>query len=134
MEVVNACPLLERTTTMEDLKTFCCVNSDCPEHDKRDGGNIAVRARYGPHQRRLLYCKKCQQRFSERRGTPLFDCRLPPDKALAVFAHLQEGCGIRQTERLVGVSRNTVMRLAHKTGDHAEGTHDELVGFSPLHP
>jgi transposase-like protein len=117
---------------MDDLNLFCCLNPDCPEHGKRGGGNIAVRARYGPHNRRLLYCKKCKQRFSERLGTPLFDCRLPPDKAQSVFAHLQDGCGIRQTERLVGVNRNTVMRLARKAGDHAEAAHDELVGFCPL--
>jgi transposase-like protein len=113
---------------MEDLSTFFC-----PEHGKRGGGNIAVRARYGPHQRRLLYCKKCQKRFSERRGTPLFDSRLHPDKAHSVFDHLREGCGVRQTSRLVGVATNTVLRLARKAGEHAEAAHDELVGFSPLY-
>jgi transposase-like protein len=118
---------------MDDLKEYFCINPNCSEHGKRGGGNIAVRARYGPHKTRLLYCKKCKQRFSERRGTPLFDCRIHPDKAHSVFAHLQEGCGVRQTERLVGVNRNTVMRLARKAGDHAQAAHDELVSFSPLH-
>ena len=117
----------------ETLERFCCLNPDCPEHGKRGAGNIAVRARYGPQQTHLLYCKRCKQRFSERRGTPLFDCRLPADKALSVFAHLQEGCGIRQTERLVGVHRDTVMRLAHRAGDHACDSHDELVAVSPQH-
>jgi transposase-like protein len=118
----------------DDLSRFCCPSPGCPEHGRRGGGNIAVRARYGPDKTRLLYCKRCKARFSERRGTPLFDCRLPPEKALSVLAHLQEGCGVRQTERLVGVHRDTVTRLARKAGDHAYDAHEELVGFSPLHP
>jgi hypothetical protein len=47
---------------MEDLERFCCLNPQCERHGQRGAGNIAVRARYGPHQRRLLYCKACKQR------------------------------------------------------------------------
>lgn len=117
---------------MDDLSSFCCLNRDCPEHGKRGGSNIAVRARYGPQKRRLLYCKSCKRRFSERQGTPLFDCRLPEHKALAVLEHLNDGCGVRQTERLIKVNRNTVMRLGRLAGDHSKAAHDELVSFSPL--
>ena len=117
---------------MDDLSSFCCLNRDCPEHGKRGGSNIAVRARYGPQKRRLLYCKSCKRRFSERQGTPLFDCRLPEHKALAVLEHLNGGCGVRQTERLIKVNRNTVMRLGRLAGDHSKAAHDELVSFSPL--
>lgn len=117
---------------MDDLSSFCCLNRDCPEHGKRGGSNVAVRARYGPQKRRLLYCKSCKRRFSERQGTPLFDCRLPEHKALAVLEHLNDGCGVRQTERLIKVNRNTVMRLGRLAGDHSKAAHDELVSFSPL--
>jgi transposase-like protein len=117
---------------MDDLSRFCCLNPGCPDHGKRGAGNLTVRDRYGPHQRRLLYCKSCKARFSERKGTPLFDCRLDQAKAQAVLAHLQDGCGVRQTERLAGVNRNTVMRLARLAGDHARAAHDDLVAFSPL--
>jgi LacI family transcriptional regulator len=118
---------------MEDLHLFCCLAPDCPKYGQRGQGNIAVRARHGPHDRRLLYCKACKRRFSERKGTPLFDCRLDESVAHSVLAHLRDGCGVRQTERLVGVNRNTVMRLARKAGKHAKDAHDELVCFSPLH-
>src|SRR5215211_789007 len=67
-------------------------------------------------------------------STPLFDCRLPEDKALAVLHHLAEGCGVRQTARLVGVNKNTVVRLAALAGEHARQLHDELVAFSPSDP
>ena len=117
---------------MDDLSRFCCQNARCPDFGKRGHGNLTVCARYGKHQRRLLYCKSCKARFSERKGTPLFDTRLPDDKARAVLAHLADGCGTRQTSRLVGVGRNTVTRYALRAGGHARQLHDELVGFSPL--
>jgi hypothetical protein len=96
-------------------------------------GCSILRCRYGPQKRRLLYCKSCKARFSERKGTPLFDCRLDQAKAQAVLAHLSDGCGVRQTERLAGVNRNTVMRLGRLAGDHARAAHDDLVSLSPLH-
>jgi transposase-like protein len=117
---------------VDDLSSFCCLNPDCPRHGERGRGNVAVRARYGKARRRLLYCKHCKVRFSERKGTPLFDCRLDEAKAQAVLAHLDDGCGVRQTERLTKANRNTVMRLARKAGAHAKAAHDELVSFSPL--
>lgn len=116
---------------MDDLKSFCCQNSDCPDFGHRGHGNLTVCGRYGRHQRRLLYCKTCKARFSERKGTPLFDTRLPDDKARAVLHHIAEGCGIRQTSRLVGVSKDTVVRYSLRAGEHAAQLHDELVAFSP---
>jgi transposase-like protein len=118
---------------MDDLSRFCCLNSDCPEYGQRGAGNLTVTSRYGPGKaRRMLRCRTCKARFSERKGTPLFDCRLDEAKAQAVLAHLGDGCGVRQTERLAGVNRNTVMRLGRLAGDHAKAAHDELVSFSPL--
>jgi len=118
---------------LDDLSRFCCLNPDCPDYRRRDTGNLSVCMRYGTQQQhRLLYCTTCKARFSERQGTPLFGARLPRDKLLAVLAHLADGCGVRQTARLVGVSKNTVTRLALLAGRHARQLHDELVGFSPL--
>lgn len=120
---------------MDDLSRFCCLNPDCPLHGRRDAGNLSVRDRYGKQRHiRLLPCKACDARFSERKGTPLFHCCLPQEKAVSVLQHLVEGNGVRQTERLVGVHRDTVMRLARKAGQHAGDAHDELVAFSPRDP
>lgn len=119
---------------MDDLSRFCCLNPDCPDYGRRGRDNLSVCARYGKHQRRLLYCRSCKARFSERKGTPLFDTRLSPDKATAVLAHLAEGVGVRKTGRLVGVSKDTVTRYALMAGDHAQQLHDELVAFSPSDP
>jgi hypothetical protein len=120
---------------MDDLSRFCCQNHDCRLHGQRDAGNLSVCDRYGKHhQIRLLYCKACKSRFSERKGTPLFHSCLPQEKAISVLEHLVEGHGVRETERLVRVHRDTVMRLARLEGEHSRATHDEVVGFSPRHP
>ena len=108
------------------------LNSDCPDHGKRGHGNLTVTMRYGPGKtRRLLRCSTCTVRFSERKGTPLFDARLPPDTAASVLAHVAEGVGTRKTARLVGVHPDTVTRYIRLAGGHAEQLHEELVAFSP---
>jgi len=118
----------------EDLSRFCCLNPDCHLHRQRNAGNLLVVDRFGKAQHRLLYCRTCKDRFSEFKGTPLFKSRLPHEKVLAILEHLAEGCGIRQTARLVGVNKDTITRLALLAGQHAKATHDELVAFSPSDP
>jgi LacI family transcriptional regulator len=114
-----------------DLSRFCCLNPDCDDHGQRGHGNLTVTARYGPRRTRMLRCRTCQHRFSERKGTPLFDTRLPPDTVAAILAHAAEGVGTRKTARLLGVHRDTVTRTVRAAGDHAQLLHDELVSFSP---
>ncbi len=117
---------------MDDLKTFCCQNPACPDYGQRGKDNLRVCFRNGPNkERRVLACRTCQKRFSERKGTPLYRAKLPEAKALSVLQHLQESCGVRQTGRLVGVNKNTVVRLAVLAGQHAQDLHDEFVAFSP---
>jgi hypothetical protein len=115
----------------DDLSAFCCQNPDCPDYGQRGKGNLTVPMRYGPRQCRLLRCKTCKARFSERKGTPLFGSPLPEDKVVAVLHHLAEGVGVRKTGRLVGVNKNTVVRYGLLAGEHAQQLHDELVAFSP---
>ncbi len=115
---------------MDDLARFCCQNTDCTLSGRHDAGNLSVCDRYGkPKQVRQLYCHACRARFSERKGTALYRCRLPEPTAQAVFDHLAEGNGIRQTGRFVGVAPNTVVRLARAAGQHAHDAHDELVAL-----
>src|SRR5690349_2287551 len=64
----------------EDLSRSCCQNPDCPDHGQRGLGNLTACSRYGKHKHiRLLYCRTCRYRFSERKGTPLFGSQLPQD-------------------------------------------------------
>jgi transposase-like protein len=116
---------------MDDLSQFCCQNTKCSDHGKRGAGNLSVCDRYGPQQRRMLYCRVCQARCSERKGTPLFNARLSETQALSVLRHIADGCGVRKTGRLVGVNKDTVVRYSVLAGGHAKALHDELVAFSP---
>ena len=118
----------------DDLARFCCQNPDCDSYGRRGEDNLRVIDHFGKAHHRLLYCRLCKARSSEFKGTPFFNSRLSRDKALAVLEHLAEGCGVRQTARLVGVNKDTVTRLALLAGRHAKGTHDELVAFSPRDP
>jgi len=114
------------------IEHFCCQNSDCPAYGLRNQGNLRYEGYSGKKKQiRMIRCKTCFARFSERKGTPLEHCRLPKAKALSVLDHLREGCGTRSTGRLVGVSKNTVTRMARKAGPHAKASHDEHVAFSP---
>jgi transposase-like protein len=118
----------------DDLSRFCCLNAECPDYGKRAHGNLTVPMRYGDQGRRLLRCRTCKTRFSERKGTPLFDARLPAEKVVALLQHVAEGVGVRKTSRLVGVSKDTVVRYSVQAGAHAQQLHDELVAFSPSDP
>src|SRR5207253_6381478 len=82
--------------------------------------NLRVCFRNGPHkERRVLACRTCQKRFSERKGTPLYRCKLSEAKALSVLQHLQESCGVRQTGRLVGVHK--IGRASCREGGERRG-------------
>jgi transposase-like protein len=117
---------------MDDLARFCCQNGACTDYGKRGAGNLTVCMRYGKDKRlRLLYCRTCHARFSERKGTPFFQARLPEAKVESVLAHIAEGCGVRKTSRLVGVNRETVARYSVLAGTHAHALHDELLVVSP---
>jgi LacI family transcriptional regulator len=120
---------------MDDLSNFCCLNPACPQYGRRGGEALRVHSRCGARrQYRILECRTCKGRFSERKNTPLFRSHLPRDKAVSILEHLNEGCGVRQTERLVKVHRDTVMRYGRLAGEHAKDAHDELVAFSPEDP
>ena len=96
---------------MDDLSRFCCLNSTGTEFGKRGAGDLTVPHRYGPEtSKRILRCRVCKDRFSERKGTTLFDARLSTGQAEPILEHVAAGCGGRQTGRLCKVDRGTVAR------------------------
>jgi transposase-like protein len=117
---------------MQALSRFCCQNKKCPDYGKRNANNLSICGWFGKNNHiRLLYCRTCKGRFSERKGTPLFRMKLDEKKTVSLLEHISESCGVRKTERLVGVNRNTVMRYCRLAGKHAKTLHDELIAFSP---
>jgi hypothetical protein len=66
---------------MDDLKNFCCQNPDCKDYAQRGLENLRVSFRYGrAKQHRMLVCRTCQHRFSERKGTPCSVVSCPPTR------------------------------------------------------
>jgi transposase-like protein len=117
------------------IESFLCHNPACEDHGKRGHGNLYFRGWSGRDKRiRMVYCRTCRKSFSERKGTALERARLAEDKVVSVLDHIREGCGIRSTSRLTGVSRDTISRYVALAGDQAKALHDELVAFSPSHP
>ena len=113
---------------MKPLSEFCCINTQCSEHGKRGGKNLRVHQTYGKSDTiRLLECKVCGGKFSERAHTALSGSRLPRENIISILHHLAEGCGQRRICRLESVSRDAVSRLTRIAGDHAKSLHDELV-------
>jgi transposase-like protein len=104
-------------------------------YGRRGAGNLSVCDHLGKRRDiRQLYCRTCRRKFSERKGTVFYRCRLPPEKVVAILEHVQEGNGMRQTGRLLHVKEDTVIRYARLAGAHARLLHQELVAFSPAHP
>ena len=117
------------------IEHFFCHNSACPDHGKRGQGNVYFRGWSGrDKQIRLVYCRTCKRSYSQRKGTALERSQLPTDQVVSVLEHLREGCGVRATSRLTGVSRDTISRYLALAGDQSKKLHDELVAFSPSDP
>ena len=110
-----------------DLSTLACVNPECQLHGQSNQGNLVVRKVYGKDRLRLLRCRRCQEEFSERRGTALFNTKVREAKASEIIDHLDEGCSVRSTARLTKVGKETVARLLKVSGRHAQRFHDQRV-------
>ena len=117
---------------MRPLEAFCCQHSSCPDYGQRGVGNLRWHGWSSTkNQIRMLYCRTCKTYFSERKGSALWQSRLPEAQAVSVLEHIADGCGVRQTARLVKVHRDTVSRLNRQAGDHAARTHEEVMPISP---
>jgi len=110
------------------LSAFCCQNERCAQYGKKGLGNIYQHWWANRKQTiRRLRCSTCQESFSERKGTPLYQSKLSEAKAESIAQHLAEGDGIRKTARLTGAMQNTVMRLNRLLGQHGKALHEEKV-------
>jgi len=109
------------------LESLACVNPDCDLYGQKGGTNLIIRKVYGQDQIRYLRCRCCQQEFSERKNTALWNSKIPEAKAISVAEHLADGCGIKSTARLVKVDSSTVRRLNRKAGRHGQQYHEQEV-------
>lgn len=110
-----------------DLNTLACVNEECHMFSQPGADNLVIRKVYGHDNIRFLRCRQCGEEFSERRGTALFNTKIAEERAEAVIEHLDDGCSVSGTARLVKVSKDAVSRLLRVAGRHAKKFHDAQV-------
>ena len=134
MKRVKVDPKREGGGGDDDLSFFCCQNKRCVTYGSKGRGNLRVADHIGKHKDiRLLQCRTCKTRFSERKGTVFYRAHTPVQKVVSILEHVQESCGMRSTGRLMHVKEDTVIRYARLAGAHAERLHEELLAFSPSH-
>src|SRR5262245_38674260 len=119
--------LKENSMQRSDLDTLACVNPECHLFCRPSAAHLTVRKVYGHDRLRLLRCRTCGEECSERRGSALLHTKLPEATAEDVISHLDEGCSVRATVRLVKVAKATVARLLRVTGRHAQRFHAQHV-------
>jgi IS1 family transposase/transposase-like protein len=109
------------------LASLACVNEFCDLYGRKDQGNLIIRKVYGKAAIRYLKCRCCQQEFSERKGTALWNVKIEEDKAISIAEHLAEGCSFKSAARLVKVDPETVRRMNRVLGRHSQQFHEERV-------
>lgn len=93
------------------LGDFFCPNEACGDHGKRGLGNIVIYDRYGRNRRKLLKCKTCNLKFSERRTTFFFGLHTKESTIKEVIRHLLEGMSFREAAIASGLDKDTVQRI-----------------------
>ena len=111
-----------------DTSMYFCPNKNCSNYGKVGPDNHVIGAGcYGKHQTQMLKCKVCEQRFSARRGTPLFDLKADEQTFYDVIACLAEGNGIRATARIKNVDKDTVAAWLDRASQHIEAVSHYLM-------
>src|SRR3989338_9020337 len=103
-----------------------CQNEKCDYFRKEHGKDIIKRAKNSAgHQR--FSCLHCNKYFVETKGTPLYNKKLSERKIKQICKEFVETRGIRSTERMVHVHRDTITRLLNDFGEHARQMTQFLV-------
>jgi len=106
------------------LSLFACPNPDCADFNRFGAENLSVAERMGKGKTiRRLYCKTCQTRFSERKGSLLEYTKLPEPAVVRMVKCLGHGCSMEAAADICEVDFRTVQRLLEKAGQRAEDFH-----------
>jgi LacI family transcriptional regulator len=108
-----------RGLLMEFSRAYC-PNRACKDYRKRGLGNIVLYDLYGKRGRKLLRCKTCNHRFSERKGSIFFGLHTDEKTIGRTLRCLSEGKSIRATARDIGIDKDTVYRIFERARAHYE--------------
>ncbi len=106
---------------------FFCPNDICSDYGKKRMGNIVVCHKYGRDKRRLLKCKTCNHKFSERRNTFFFGLHTKESKIKEVILYLLDGKSFRQTAATAGIDKDTVLRIWKRFVAYCEESMEGLL-------
>jgi transposase-like protein len=109
------------------LQEFFCPNESCEDHGKKGLGNIIVNHTYGKDQRKLLKCKTCNFRFSERRSTFFFGLHTKESKIKEVILYLLEGMSFREAALASDLDKDTVNRIWKRFVLYCEESMENLL-------
>ena len=104
-----------------DLSQHFCPNPECGNYGIQGAGNITTNTTYGKQQTRLLRCKSCNHRFSERHHTVFFGLHTDEKTITEILTCLAEGNSIRGCARIKNVDKDTVQRILEHARSHCEG-------------
>jgi transposase-like protein len=109
------------------LARLFCPNRRCKDYRKTGIKNISIIGRYGKSKRRLLRCKTCGFRFSERRWTIFFGLHTDESTIKETLISLLGGKSIRETADEVGLDKDTVHRIWRRVVEHWERAVEEFL-------
>lgn len=109
------------------LSDFFCPNESCDNHGKKGLGNIVLLDTYGKNRRRLLKCKTCNVRFSERHNTFFFGLHTKESKIKEVISYLMEGMSFREAAVASDLDKDTVQRIWKRFLNSCEESVDNLL-------
>ncbi len=109
------------------LDDFFCPNETCGDHGKRGLGNIVVYDKYGKDRRRLLKCRTCNFKFSERRSTFFFGLHTQESKIKEVILYLLDGMSFREAAHASDLDKDTVQRIWKRFVLYCEESMDSLL-------
>jgi hypothetical protein len=104
-----------------------CPNETCSDHGIKGLGNIFIVDRYGKDRRRLLKCKTCNFRFSERRNTAFFGLHTQESKIHEVILSLLNGMSFREAAYANDLDKDTVQRIWKRFLEYCEESMDGLL-------
>jgi superfamily II RNA helicase len=110
-----------------DMNNVFCPNETCTDHRMKGLGNIFIADRYGKNRRRLLKCKTCNFRFSERRNTVFFGLHTQETKIRDVILSLLNGMSFRETAYATDLDKDTVQRIWKRFLEYCEESMDCLL-------
>ncbi len=106
---------------------YFCPNETCSDHKIKGLGNIYIIDRYGKERRRLLKCRTCNFRFSERRNTVFFGLHTKESKIREVILYLLKGMSFREAAYASDLDKDTVQRIWKRFMEYCEDSVDSLL-------